>query len=154
MWNQPRSGIETTLPALQGGFLTTGPPGKSTPHNFKGHRSWYDLIVLGSWGFPPTNQLWPVTLSTKFYRWSGLPTQWGPWEDRPISLEESVSPDGLKASLHKASLLRSPSLTRLLVGLKTSLFEWGEDKKGSFETSPDCRANYPYGLANHSAGGV
>ena len=28
MWDLPRSGIETVLPALAGGRLTTGPPGK------------------------------------------------------------------------------------------------------------------------------
>ena len=28
-WNPPRPGIEPTSPALVGGFLTTGPPGKS-----------------------------------------------------------------------------------------------------------------------------
>ena len=29
MWNRPGPGIESTSPALAGGFLTTGPPGKS-----------------------------------------------------------------------------------------------------------------------------
>ena len=29
MWNLPRSGIEPVSPALTGGLLTTGPPGKS-----------------------------------------------------------------------------------------------------------------------------
>ena len=29
MWNLPESGIEPLSPALAGGFLTTGPPGKS-----------------------------------------------------------------------------------------------------------------------------
>ena len=29
MWDLPRSGIEPMSPALQGGFLTVGPPGKS-----------------------------------------------------------------------------------------------------------------------------
>ena len=29
MWNLPRPGIEPVSPALAGGFLTTGPPGKS-----------------------------------------------------------------------------------------------------------------------------
>ena len=29
MWNIPGPGIELTFPALVGGFLTTGPPGKS-----------------------------------------------------------------------------------------------------------------------------
>ena len=29
MWNLPGPGIELTSPALQDGFLTTGPPGKS-----------------------------------------------------------------------------------------------------------------------------
>ena len=71
-----------------------------------------------------------------------------------ISLEESVSPDGPMANLHRVSLLRTPSLTHLLVGLKICPFEGGEDKKGSFETSPGCRAKCPYGLANHSAGRV
>ena len=28
MWDPPRLGIELVSPALQGGFLTTGPPGK------------------------------------------------------------------------------------------------------------------------------
>ena len=28
MWNPPRPGIQLASPALQGGFLTTGPPGK------------------------------------------------------------------------------------------------------------------------------
>ena len=27
MWNLPRPGIKLVSPALQGGFLTTGPPG-------------------------------------------------------------------------------------------------------------------------------
>ena len=29
MWNLPRLGIQPVSPALAGGFLTTGPPGKS-----------------------------------------------------------------------------------------------------------------------------
>ena len=29
MWNLPNSGVESVPPALEGGFLTTGPPGKS-----------------------------------------------------------------------------------------------------------------------------
>ena len=29
MWDLPRPGIEPMSPALAGGFLTTGPPGKS-----------------------------------------------------------------------------------------------------------------------------
>ena len=29
MWNLPRPGLEPMYPALAGGFLTTGPPGKS-----------------------------------------------------------------------------------------------------------------------------
>ena len=31
MWSLPRPGIEPISPALAGGFLTTGPPGKSRP---------------------------------------------------------------------------------------------------------------------------
>ena len=34
MWNLPRPGIELVSPALAGGFLITGPPGKS-PKYFK-----------------------------------------------------------------------------------------------------------------------
>ena len=30
----PRPGIEPESPALEGGFLTTGPPGKSLPYKF------------------------------------------------------------------------------------------------------------------------
>ena len=30
MWDLPRPGIEPMSPALAGGFLTTGPPGKSS----------------------------------------------------------------------------------------------------------------------------
>ena len=30
LWDLPRPGIEPVSPALAGGFLTTGPPGKST----------------------------------------------------------------------------------------------------------------------------
>ena len=29
MWDLPRPGLEPLSPALEGGFLTTGPPGKS-----------------------------------------------------------------------------------------------------------------------------
>ena len=29
MWDLPGPGIESTFPALTGGFFTTGPPGKS-----------------------------------------------------------------------------------------------------------------------------
>ena len=29
MWNLPNSEVESVPPALEGGFLTTGPPGKS-----------------------------------------------------------------------------------------------------------------------------
>ena len=29
MWTLPRAGIKPVSPALAGGFLTTGPPGKS-----------------------------------------------------------------------------------------------------------------------------
>ena len=31
----PRPGIEPASPALEGGFLTTGPPGKSLNYKFK-----------------------------------------------------------------------------------------------------------------------
>ena len=31
MWDLPRPGIKPVSPALAGGFLTTGPPGKSLP---------------------------------------------------------------------------------------------------------------------------
>ena len=32
MWDHPRPGMEPVSPALAGGFLTTGPPGKSNRH--------------------------------------------------------------------------------------------------------------------------
>jgi len=32
MWGFPRPGIEPMCPALAGGFLTPGPPGKSFPY--------------------------------------------------------------------------------------------------------------------------
>ena len=35
MWDFPGAGIESMSPALAGGFLTTGPPGKSSQHIFK-----------------------------------------------------------------------------------------------------------------------
>ena len=38
MWDPPRPGIETVSPALAGGFLTTGTPGKSLLLPFK--KSW------------------------------------------------------------------------------------------------------------------
>ena len=34
LWNLPRSGIELVSPALAGGFLSTGPPGKSSYYFF------------------------------------------------------------------------------------------------------------------------
>ena len=34
MWDLPRPGIELTCPALAGGFLTTGPPGKPHKQSF------------------------------------------------------------------------------------------------------------------------
>ena len=33
MWDLPRPGIKPVSPALAGGFLTTGPPGKSDEEN-------------------------------------------------------------------------------------------------------------------------
>ena len=35
MWDLPGPGIEPVCPALAGGFLTTGPPGKSLVPTFK-----------------------------------------------------------------------------------------------------------------------
>ena len=34
MWDLPGPGIEPMFPALAGGFLTTGPPGKYLPFKF------------------------------------------------------------------------------------------------------------------------
>ena len=34
MWNLPGPGLESTSPALAGGFLTTAPPGKSPLETF------------------------------------------------------------------------------------------------------------------------
>ena len=34
MWDLPRPGLEPVSPALAGGFLTTMPPGKPSPHHF------------------------------------------------------------------------------------------------------------------------
>ena len=34
MWDLPGPGIESVSPALAGGFLTTGPPGKSLAEGF------------------------------------------------------------------------------------------------------------------------
>ena len=34
MWDLPRPGIESVFPALAGGFLITGPPGKSELSRF------------------------------------------------------------------------------------------------------------------------
>ena len=34
LWNLPRPEMEAMSPALAGGFLTTGPPGKSCTYNF------------------------------------------------------------------------------------------------------------------------
>ena len=35
MWNLPGPGIELMSPALRGGFLTTGPPGKPSAEYLK-----------------------------------------------------------------------------------------------------------------------
>ena len=41
MWNIPGPGIEPVSPAMAGGFLTTGLPGKSQSYVFKqGRRGW------------------------------------------------------------------------------------------------------------------
>ena len=39
LWSLPRPGIEPVSPALAGGFLTTGPSGKSLTHFFVNPRS-------------------------------------------------------------------------------------------------------------------
>ena len=54
MWDLPWPGIKPMLPALAGGFLTTGPPGKSRiPESFLKHQlacEWMDLLYYqGPW---------------------------------------------------------------------------------------------------------
>ena len=44
MWDFSRPGIEQLSPALAGGFLTTGPPGKPVSHCFQGSIS--ELIIF------------------------------------------------------------------------------------------------------------
>ena len=51
----PRPGIESASPALQGGFLTTGPPGKSPPIS-----SWIKI----SWVCSLEEKLWPTYIYT------------------------------------------------------------------------------------------
>ena len=49
LWNLPGPGIEPTSPALAGGFLTTGPPGRS-------------FRFSGAWKLPPSLQpTWSLT---------------------------------------------------------------------------------------------
>ena len=45
MWGLPGPGIELTSPALAGGFLTTGSPGKSGTSDFKRREGSRDLKV-------------------------------------------------------------------------------------------------------------
>ena len=44
MWNIPGLGIKPVFPALAGGFLTIGPPGKSILHFLK--RKWLTLVFF------------------------------------------------------------------------------------------------------------
>ena len=44
MWDLPRPGIEPTLPALAGGFLTTGAPGKPWLAIFSSHFPWREVL--------------------------------------------------------------------------------------------------------------
>ena len=46
MWDLPASGIEPVSLALQGGFLTTGPPGKSEVHFYSGKKLTSPKILL------------------------------------------------------------------------------------------------------------
>ena len=50
----PRPGIEPAFPALEGGFLTTGPPGKS-------------LLFVFLKNFYPLSFLYKVSLSCNFF---------------------------------------------------------------------------------------
>ena len=46
---EPRPRIKPTSPALEGGFLTTGPPGKSRKFcGFKPSNLWYFKVALGN----------------------------------------------------------------------------------------------------------
>ena len=60
LWNLPGPGIEPEAPALQGGFLTTGPPGQSLPQ-------WFLIICFANIVHPP-----PFTLH--------LHAAWNPFE--------------------------------------------------------------------------
>ena len=51
MWDLPRPGIEPVPPALAGGFLTTGPPGRSPSLSSKGNSSPI-MGTLLSWPHP------------------------------------------------------------------------------------------------------
>ena len=48
MWDLPGPGIEPESPALAGGFLTTGPPGKSRSVYLKSETSQYTRIYTPS----------------------------------------------------------------------------------------------------------
>ena len=69
MWNLPRPGIEPMLPALTGGFLTTGLPGKSHLGRFKKNipepgiyhiqmGAGQDVFKIFPGDFPGCNQGW------------------------------------------------------------------------------------------------
>ena len=51
----PRSGIKPRSPALQGGLLTTGPPGKSPELIFSKAKPWDHATQPLSWGSPLTS---------------------------------------------------------------------------------------------------
>ena len=64
MWDLPRPGLEPVSPALAGGFLTTVPPGKSSPGDFEFNANFMaspsadelclgeDLHTLENWSSP------------------------------------------------------------------------------------------------------
>ena len=69
----PRPGIEPTSPALEGGFLTTGPPGKSLEililmcWDFVGFYDFIFYILFKKSSIPTVERYSPIYSSKNFY---------------------------------------------------------------------------------------
>ena len=95
MWELPGPGIEPVLPALAGGFLTTGPPGKSSLNLRVTGMIWIQTLACHSQDISSINVLTSTCPGIKW--WGGdlamnsciLPTaQADPADRTPVKIQD------------------------------------------------------------------
>ena len=72
MWDLPGPGIEPTLPALAGGFVTTAPQGKSAGYKINAQKSLAFLNTNNEKSEREIKETIPVTIVTKRIKYLGI----------------------------------------------------------------------------------